>query len=61
LLHAWTAVSAEQLCDVEVELLYTLHKLTNADALGILQHIRDVVLLLLSHAIGEQDEKVELA
>ncbi len=36
-----------------------LHKLTNADAMGFLQHVPDVVPLLLSHAIGEHGEKVE--
>jgi hypothetical protein len=38
-----------------------LHKLTNADALGFLQYICDVPQpLLLSRAIGEHSEKVEL-
>jgi hypothetical protein len=59
LLHAWAVVPAGQLCNVGVELLYTLHKLTNADALGFLQHVHDIVPLLLSRAIGEHGEKVE--
>ena len=45
--------------DVGIELFYTLHKLTNADALGFLQHVRDVVPLLLSRVVGEHGEKVE--
>ena len=45
--------------DVGVELLHTLHNLTNADALGFLQHVRDVVPLLLSRVVREHGEKVE--
>jgi hypothetical protein len=45
--------------DVGNELLYTLHKLTNADTLGFLQHVRDAVPLMLIRAIGEHCEKVE--
>ena len=59
LLHAWAVILAGQLCNVGIELLYMLHKLTNADVLGFLQHVRDIVPLLLSHAIGEHGEKVE--
>ena len=33
-LHAWDVVPAGQLQNVGVELLHTLHKLTNADTLG---------------------------
>ncbi len=36
-----------------------LHKLMNADALWFLQHVRDVVPLVLSRIIGELGEKVE--
>jgi hypothetical protein len=61
LLHTWAVVPAGQLCNLGVELLYMLHKLTNADALGFLQHVCDIVplLLRLSRAIGEHGEKVE--
>ncbi len=59
LLHAWAVVPAAQLQDVEVELLHMLHKLSNADALGFLHHVCDVVPLLLSRAIGEHGENVE--
>ena len=55
-LHAWAVVPAGQLRDVGVELLHTLHKLTNADALGFLQHVRDVVPLLLSRVVGEHGD-----
>ncbi len=36
-----------------------LHKLTNADMLGLLEHIHDVAPFLLSRVIGEHGEKVE--
>jgi hypothetical protein len=58
-LHAWAIVPAEQLQDVGIELFHTLHKLMNADALGFLQHVRDVVPLLLCCVVGEHGEKVE--
>jgi hypothetical protein len=57
--HAWAVVPAGQLRGVGIELFHTLHKLTNADALGFLQHICDVVPLLLCHVVGEHSEKVE--
>jgi hypothetical protein len=40
-LHAWAVVLAGQLRDVGIELFHTLHKLTNANALGFLQHVRE--------------------
>ena len=52
-LCAWAVV------DVGVELLYTLYKLKKAYALGLFQHICDVVPLLLSRIIWEHGEKVE--
>jgi hypothetical protein len=58
-LGTWAVVPARQLLNVGIELLYTLHKLTNVDPLGLLEHVPDVVLLLLSHVIGEHSEKVE--
>ncbi len=57
--HAWAVVTAGQLQDVGIELFHTLHKLTNADALGFLQHVCDVVPLLLCRVVGEHGEKVE--
>ncbi len=36
-----------------------LHKLTDADALGFLQHVCDVVPFLLCRVVGEHSEKVE--
>ena len=50
---------ARQLCDVGVKLLHMLYILTNAILLGFLEHVCDIVLLLLSHVIGEHGEKVE--
>jgi hypothetical protein len=58
-LHAWAVVPAGQLQDVGIELFRTLHKLMNAEALGFLQHVCDVVPLLLSPVVGEHGEKVE--
>ena len=58
-LHIWAVVSAGQLQDLGVKLLHTLHKLTNADVLGFLQHVCDILPLLLSHAIGEHGEEEE--
>jgi hypothetical protein len=58
-LHTWAVVPAGQLQDVGIELFHTLHKLTNADTLGFLQHVPDVVPLLLCHVVGEHGEKVE--
>ncbi len=37
-------VEAWHLGDVGVELLYTAYKLTNVDALGLLEYIGDIVL-----------------
>jgi hypothetical protein len=51
--------TSRELQDVGVELLHMLHKLTNADPLGFLEHVRDIVPLLLSHAIGEHSEEVK--
>jgi hypothetical protein len=36
-----------------------LYKLSNADVLGLLEHIHDAVPLLLSRIIGECSEKEE--
>jgi hypothetical protein len=58
-LGAWAEKPARWLCNVGVELFYTLHKLRHADALGLLENVRDVVPLLLSHIVGKHSEKVE--
>ncbi len=50
---------AGQLHNVGVELFYMLHKLGFTDALGFLEHLCDVVPLLLSHIVGNFGEKVE--
>jgi hypothetical protein len=52
-------VPAGQLCDVGVELLYVLYKLTYANPLGLLEHVRKLVLFLLSCVVWEHREKVE--
>jgi hypothetical protein len=58
-LGAQAVIPARQLCNhVGVKLLHMLHKLTNADALGLLEHVCDVVPLLLSRIVGEHGEKV---
>jgi hypothetical protein len=54
-----TVVPAWKLQDAGVELLHMLHKLMHADALGVHEHICDVVRLLLSLVVGGQGEKVE--
>ncbi len=58
-LGAWAIKPAGQFCSVEVKLFYTPHKLTHTDVLGLLEHICDVVLLLLSRIVGKYSEKVE--
>ncbi len=57
--HTWAVVPAGQLQDVGIELFHTLQKLTNADMLGFLQHVCDIVPLLLCRVVGEHGEKVE--
>jgi hypothetical protein len=58
-LGAQAVVPAEQLHSVEVELFYMLHELTHAVARIILEHVCDVVPLLLSRVVGKHSEKVE--
>jgi hypothetical protein len=60
-LSAGAVEPAWQLRDVGVELFYTLHKLTHADALGFLEHVHDVITLLLGRVFGKHCEKVEHA
>ncbi len=55
----WAVVEAEHLRDVGIELLYSTHKLTYADALGLLKYIRNVVLFLLSCVDRKRGEKVK--
>ncbi len=57
-LGAWAVVPARQMCNVGVELLHTLHKMTNADLFGLLEHVCYVVLLCSAALLGN-GEKVE--
>ncbi len=57
-LGAWAVEPAGQLRNVGVELFYRLNKL-NTDALGFLEHVRDVIPLLLSCYVGKHSAKVE--
>ncbi len=52
-------VEAQHLCDVGLELLYTTYKSTHADTLGLLEHVGEIILLLLSCVDGERGEKVD--
>ncbi len=56
---AWAVVPAGQLRNTGIELLYALYKLTYANPLGLLEHVRKVVLFLLSRVVWEHGEKVE--
>jgi hypothetical protein len=47
-LVAWAVVTAGQLCNVGVELLYALYKLMYPNPLGLLEHAGKVLLFLLS-------------
>ncbi len=55
----WAVAPVWQLRDVGMELLYALYKLMYANLLGLLEHIENVVLLLLSCVVGKHGEKVE--
>jgi hypothetical protein len=55
----WAVVKAWQLCNVGVELLHTMHKLMHADALGLLEHVFDLIFFLLSHVDGKHNEEME--
>jgi hypothetical protein len=57
-LSTWAVVPASQLRNLGVKLFHMLNELTNADTLGLLEHVCGVVPLLLSHGIGEHGEKV---
>ncbi len=57
--QARAVIPAGQLCDVGVELLYTLYKLASANPLGLFEHVGKVVLFLLSCVVGNHSEKVE--
>jgi hypothetical protein len=52
-------VSAGQLHDVGIELLYALYELMYANPLGLLEHIGKVVFFLLSCVVWKHSEKVE--
>jgi hypothetical protein len=51
--------TAGHLCNVGVELFYTLHKLMYAVALGLLEHLVYVLPLLLSRIAEKHCDKVE--
>jgi hypothetical protein len=56
---AWAVVPAGQLRNVGIELIYPLYELAYANPLGLLEHIRKVVLFLLCCIVGKHSEKVE--
>jgi hypothetical protein len=55
----WAVAEAWHLHNVDIELLHTMHKLMHADTLGLLEHVHDVILLLLSRVDGKHGENVE--
>ncbi len=58
-IDTWAVVKAWQLHNVGVELLHMMHKLTHADALGLLEHFCHVVPFLFSHVAAKHGEKIE--
>ncbi len=58
-LGTWAEEQAGQFHNVGVELFYTMHKLMHADALGLLEHVCDVVMLLFIGIVGKHGEKAE--
>jgi hypothetical protein len=50
---------ARQLRNVGVELFYMLHKLMHTNVPGLLEHICDIVPLLLNRVVGKHGKKVE--
>ncbi len=56
---AQAVVPAGQLRNVGVELLYALYELTYPNPLEFLEHVRKVVLFLLSCVVGKHGEMVE--
>jgi hypothetical protein len=56
---AWAVVTAGQLCNVGVELLYVLYNLMYANPLGLFEHVGKVVFFLLSCSVWKHSEKVE--
>ncbi len=56
---AWAVVTAGQLRNVGVELLYALYNLTYANPLGLFEHFGKVVFFLLSCIVWKHSEKVE--
>ncbi len=56
---AQAVVSAEQLHNVGVELLYALYKLAYANPLGLLEHVGKEILFLLCCVVWKHSEKVE--
>jgi hypothetical protein len=56
---AWAVVPAGQLHDIGVELLYILYELAYANPLELLEHVRKVILFLLSCIVWKHSEKVK--
>jgi hypothetical protein len=53
---AWAVVTAGQLRNVGVELLYMLYKLLYTKPLGLLEHVGKVILFLLSCIVWKHSE-----
>jgi len=56
---AWAKVPAGQLRNLGVELLYALYELVYANSLGLLEHVRKVILFLLSCVVWKHSKKVK--
>ncbi len=55
----WALLPAGQLHKVGIELLYLLYKVAYANPLGLLEHIGEVILFLLSCIVQKHSEKVK--
>ncbi len=58
-IDTWAVVKAWLLHNVGVELLYRMHKLMHAEALGLLGQVCDIVPFLLIRIAGKLGEKME--
>ncbi len=56
---AQAVVPAGQLHNVGIELLYALYKLMYPNPLGLLEHVGEVILFLLSCVVWKHSEKVK--
>jgi hypothetical protein len=56
---AQAVIPAGKLHNVGIELLYALYKLTYTNPLGLLEHVRKVVIFLLSCVVWKHSEKVK--